>query len=124
MAILKEASRSAMDAIGSSRSSLTDEARSLIVALACSQRTLIESANELMLARDLADLLERGADSAVNRAVGCRTDDEAVDRAVSSVRAASEARENEMRALERWVSQLDRVDDLVGAATRLTSSSA
>lgn len=112
---------SVVDALPRATRPLPDEAGSLIGDLLSLSRGLVESAHDLMLARNLVDLLDRGADTAIQEAAESRGD-EAIDRAVSSVGAAAEARDNEIRAFQRWVRRLDRVDEVTVAARRFVDT--
>jgi len=92
--------------------------RILLAELSALSRAGVLRAQALMRTRDLEDLLRTAADAAIDQAIDTREDGDAIDRAVSSVRAAADAKQESTRALALWIEHLDRVDELSGATTR------
>ena len=76
-------------------------------------------AKRLLTLQERVDALDRLASAAIDSAAAVAPDDEAVDRAVSTVTAAMRASEEEFDATIEWALHLERSVAVTGSASEL-----
>jgi hypothetical protein len=94
----------------------TEEVRDLIEALVRAQLDGTRVARRVMLMQEVADTAQEAAAAAFDAALARGCDDEAIDRAVATSSAATQASEDELQAAIAWKEHLEETDRLVRAA--------